>query len=261
MIKKHLRKYKDDFEDCKNSMKSVRTWYKLIPNLLTISRPIGMIPANILFFTGNVIPAIVLTALLLLTDLFDGKLARKWNVQSKLGADLDAVGDKIMFLGMSLPLIVANPLMIINLILEGVIALINVFGRIKELDTKTVYSGKIKMWFLSLTLGMGYLTKIFNMPISILKVLIGSTALSQLVAIKDYITEYRKMDFDKKLNMKLDECKDDEVLVDDDGMSRENLIEELRKERQFYLGFAEPNKVYTGKKKNRILMQEKRTIS
>ena len=138
MLKGFLNKYRDDFNDCIGYMKNVRTWYKLIPNLLTISRPIGMIPANILFFTGNVVPAMVLTGVLLLTDLFDGKLARKWNVQSKLGADLDAAGDKIMFLGMALPLIVSNPIMILNVLLEAAIALVNVKGRIKGLNTETV---------------------------------------------------------------------------------------------------------------------------
>ena len=94
MIKEQLNKYKEDFNNCINDLKNIKTWYKQVPNLLTISRPIGIIPANILFFTGDVVPAVILTGCLLLTDLFDGKLARKFGVQSKLGADLDAVGDK-----------------------------------------------------------------------------------------------------------------------------------------------------------------------
>jgi len=147
MIKEQLNKYKEDFNNCINDLKNIKTWYKQVPNLLTISRPIGIIPANILFFTGDVVPAVILTGCLLLTDLFDGKLARKFGVQSKLGADLDAVGDKIMFLGMALPLVVSNPLIIINILLEGLISSVNVLGRMHNLDTKTVYSGKLKMWF------------------------------------------------------------------------------------------------------------------
>ena len=66
MIKEYLSKYKDDFNNCLKDLKNIKTWYKQIPNLLTISRPIGMIPANILFFTGNVVPAIILTGILLI---------------------------------------------------------------------------------------------------------------------------------------------------------------------------------------------------
>ena len=35
-------------------------------------------------------------------------------------------------------------------------------------------------------------------------------------------------------------------------------IEELKKEREFYLGYLDKDKVYTGKKRVRMLMHEKR---
>ena len=103
MLKEQFLKYKDDFDDCKKWASNIKTWYKLIPNLLTVSRPIGIIPANILFFTGNIVPAFILSGVLLLTDLFDGKLARKWNVTSKLGKPIvihtrDAAVDTIEIL-------------------------------------------------------------------------------------------------------------------------------------------------------------------
>ncbi len=190
---KELSKYKDDLKNCLNDLKNVKTWYKQIPNLLTISRPLGMIPANILFFTGNVLPAIILTGCLLLTDLFDGKLARKWNVQSKLGADLDAVGDKIMFLGMALPIAVINPMIIINILLEGAIAGVNVMGRLQGLDTKTVYMGKIKTCFLSLLLLMGYVTHFINVPSIIWDIIMMTTCVTQGMTLGSYVNKYKKM--------------------------------------------------------------------
>jgi len=257
MIKAYLSKYQDDFNNCINDLKNIKTWYKLIPNLLTISRPIGMIPANILFFTGNVIPAVVLTGVLLLTDLFDGKLARKWNVQSKLGADLDAVGDKIMFLGMALPLLVSSPVMIVNILFEGIIALVNVIGRIKGLDTKTVYSGKVKTWFLSLTLGIGYLVQFFNVPISILQVLVALTSITQGIALSDYVGKYKEMEFHKKFNVVLDEYQD---VTDNEIDEENNEIDKLKREREFMLGTIEPNKIYTGKKRVRKMVQKRNSL-
>lgn len=264
MIREYLKKYSDDINSCMNDLKNIKTWYKQIPNLLTVSRPIGIIPANILFFTGHVIPAIILTALLLLTDLFDGKLARKWNVQSKLGADLDAVGDKITFLGLSLPLMISNPLLIINLFLEGVVSGINVLGRLKGLDTKTIYFGKIKMWFLSLTLIIGYFTYFFDTMTSILGLAIGVTSLWQLVVVKDYVTEFIKMNNVSKVGLnelnKIDDILDKHVEMkrNRDREYTSSLSDESIKE--LTLDVSDDDNLHLGKKRVRKLMQDKRTL-
>ena len=256
MIKKQLMKYKDDINKCKRDLMSIKTWYKQIPNLLTISRPIGMIPANILFFTGNVIPAVILTGCLLLTDLFDGKLARKWNCQSKLGADLDAVGDKVMFLGMVLPIVASNPLILVNVVLEGAISYINVLGRLEGMDTKTVYSGKLKTWFLSLLLLIGYVTHFFNVPNIILDIIMAVTCVSQGVTLSDYINEYKKMAEEKRDEM-LKEYQTTMKKVDEEVMDRDNnlLKDELIKEREFLLSIKNNEKII--KPKKRVLMREK----
>lgn len=254
MIKNFLDKYREDFDNCKEDLKDIKTWYRQIPNLLTISRPIGMIPANILFFTGNVISAVILTGCLLITDFFDGKLARKWDVQSKLGADLDAVGDKIMFLGLSLPLLVNYPSMIINFLGEAMIALVNTNGVIKGFDMKTVFSGKVKTWFLSITLVMGYLVQFFNAPISVLRGLTIITAISQGIALKDYINEYNKMNKEKANVLEEDNNICENLILEQDN----TLLEQLKREREFLLATLEPGKVYTGKRRVRILLQEKK---
>lgn len=271
MISEYMKKYEEDFKRVKEDLSDIKTWYKQIPNLLTIARPIGMVPANILFFTGNIVPAFLLTVGLLSTDFFDGKLARKWNVQSKLGADLDAVGDKIMFLGMALPLVISHPFMLVNLLFEGLIASVNVLGRINGLDTKTVFSGKVKTWFLFLTLGFGYLVEFFNVPVMVLNLLMSSTMIAQSFAFVDYINEYKRMKKEKKILDKIKDVDDTEVLVEtlSDEEHQEkvltqkmelNKVEELRNLRKLVLATQEPNKVYTGKKKVREMIQAKRTI-
>lgn len=258
MLKEYMERYRDDFNNCIEYGKDIRTWYKLIPNLLTISRPIGMIPANILFFTGNVIPAVVLTCSLLLTDLFDGKLARKFGVTSKLGADLDAVGDKVMFLGMAFPLLVNVPALVVNFLLEAAIAVVNVYGRLNNLETETVFSGKVKTWFLSLTLIVGCLVQFFDVPVVIFNTLTLLTCFSQGFALSDYISNYKKMEFEKKFNTMLDEYNDEMEIEKEEINDRTKLLNDLSREKNFYLGMLEPDKVYKGKKRARLLLQEKR---
>lgn len=237
MVREYINKYKEEIEKCINDLKHKDTFYKQIPNLLTFSRLVGMIPINILFFTGNTIPAIILTGLILSTDFFDGKLARKFNVQSKFGADLDAVCDKFMFLGLSLPLIVSNPVLISNFIMEGIISFINVLGRVEGLDTKTIFAGKIKTWFLSGSILAGYLVKFFDISNSLLNVLAYITLGSQIITVDNYIKEYKKMKATK-----LEENINNEEVTTIDNKNIRNQIEELKREREFLLDSENINK-------------------
>ncbi len=70
-----------------------------IPNLLTLIRII-LIPVFVLIFylpfKGNHILACAIFTIAALTDLLDGYLARKLDQQSKLGAFLDPVADKLI---------------------------------------------------------------------------------------------------------------------------------------------------------------------
>lgn len=72
-----------------------------LPNKLTISRVI-MIPLFILFFylpfIGHFVVALAVFAVASLTDLFDGKIARKYNLITNLGKFLDPIADKVLVL-------------------------------------------------------------------------------------------------------------------------------------------------------------------
>lgn len=227
--------YKEEIKKCLNDMKSIKTFYKQIPNLLTFSRALFGPVVSILFLMGFPVAGVISTMLLFLTDMIDGKLARKWEVVSKFGADLDAFCDKIMFLGLSVPLLVGNPVIFLNFILEGVISLINVIGRINDLDTKTVFSGKVKTCLLLVMLGVGYLVQYLNVSVSFLNMLVGLTAVSQGVAISDYIKEYKRMNKIKKKTEKSIEI--EKILSEDDSKkeSEKSIIDELKYERDFIL--------------------------
>jgi len=240
MFKEQLLKYKDDFDKCKNDLKNIKTWYKQIPNFLTLSRLLGAIPINVLFFAGNVMPAIILTLLLLSTDMFDGKLARKWNVESKLGADMDAICDKVMFLGLALPLVMVNPLIIFNIFSEGVISFINLYGRLSGFDTRTLYSGKVKTCFLSVLLFMGHATHFFDIPMIVLNIMMLITSVSQKIAILDYMKVYKEMRKEKDMNILGEPVVNfDDVNELSNSKNREEIINNLMKEKEFLLSIKD----------------------
>jgi len=72
-----------------------------LPNKLTISRVV-MIPVFILFFyldfTAHYFVALAVFGIASLTDLFDGKIARKYNLVTNLGKFLDPIADKVLVL-------------------------------------------------------------------------------------------------------------------------------------------------------------------
>lgn len=76
-------------------MKDLFKNWKTIPNLLSFIR-IVLIPVfGFLFYNGHEIAALVVLALSGLSDLFDGKIARRFNQVSDLGKILDPVADKL----------------------------------------------------------------------------------------------------------------------------------------------------------------------
>lgn len=268
MIKGYINKYRDEFKKCIEDMKKKETFYKQIPNLLTFLRLVGGLPAGLMYYFGNQYVALGLIAFLWGTDAIDGKIARKYNIQSKLGADMDAIADKIMFLASSLPLLVNAPGLILNFVLEGIISLINVIGRLKGLDTKTVLSGKVKTVSLSVTLVFGYLVQFLGLSASVLTLLIGLTTGLQLIAIKDYVVNFNKMNKKMKINGYNSEVKknldENDLIYEKEQVKTLQLetvktsLDELRKERKFILATQQPDIVYKGKKRVRSMIQEKK---
>ncbi len=69
--------------------------WKTVPNLISFVR-ILLIPVfAVLFYKGETIAAAIILALSGLSDLVDGKIARKFNQVSNLGKILDPVADKL----------------------------------------------------------------------------------------------------------------------------------------------------------------------
>ena len=256
-IKENFKFYKQEFKNSLKDMKHIKTFNRQIPNILTFIRLIGAIPAGLMFYFGNPYIALGLIAFLWGTDAIDGPIARKFNIQSKLGADMDAIADKAMFLGSAIPLITTAPILLVTFLLEGVISAINVSGRAEGLDTKTVKSGKKKTIALALTLIAGYLVKFLSLPTIILSALTAATGVYQIIAIKDYIKEYKKMSKEKtegtdtnkeELELEKEEPEEEKELTKEKDR---NLKSKLIKLKEFLLSTKEPDKLDKPKTKTK----------
>ena len=104
---------------------------KNFPNLLTISRGFLIVLISIVFFSGwkyRFLVALLLFIIAILTDILDGKLARKWKVKSDYGVVFDSLFDKILTINMYLLLIPHNlihtgvfvALVIRDLLIDGI---------------------------------------------------------------------------------------------------------------------------------------------
>lgn len=79
----------------KDNVKELFENWNTIPNWLCFIR-IALIPVfSVLFIKGDYIAAFILMIAAALTDVFDGKIARKYNMVSNLGKILDPIADKL----------------------------------------------------------------------------------------------------------------------------------------------------------------------
>lgn len=67
-----------------------------LPNKLTLGRIIAVPFFIALYMTGYYLPALVLFILASLTDMLDGKIARKYNLVTNFGKIMDPLADKIL---------------------------------------------------------------------------------------------------------------------------------------------------------------------
>ena len=182
--------YKDQIDDALNDLKTKGKRYKQIPNILTLLRlaaPLVILPAALI---GNVPFIIGATAFFGLTDLADGQIARRCHLTSKLGADLDALADKLFAGTLLLAASITNPALLINVGLEMGIAGINIYQKAKGKEAASTLMGKIKTFALFPLAGAGILSA--SIAPSILSGLAITTTALQAMTIKSYLKKYNK---------------------------------------------------------------------
>ncbi len=133
-----------------------KTIMKVIVNMLTISRIILSFILLLNFKSISGLFFLITIVLLFMTDFLDGFLARKFSVQTNFGATMDTIADKTLCIILVLLLCSKYRVSYLLLIGEVIIGLLNMFAYLKGLKTKSSYIGKIKMWFLSISIILGY---------------------------------------------------------------------------------------------------------
>lgn len=77
-----------------------------VPNALSVLRILCIPVFAYLFIKDQVIAAVIVMAVAVLTDLLDGKIARKFNQVSELGKILDPIADKLSQIAIVIILII-----------------------------------------------------------------------------------------------------------------------------------------------------------
>ncbi len=167
---------------------------KVFPNILTFFRLIGAPALFFLLWHGNV-HAFTLFVFLVVSDFFDGKIARRFNAVSIWGEKWDPVADKLLVL----PLLVyfwhqgsagLVPVMVIW-IREGMIIYFRGIAYAQKIRTPSLMLGKLKMVFESLALGLFLLGQnIFGNYILWAAAFFATTSLIQYMLRWPFVLEY-----------------------------------------------------------------------
>ena len=83
--------------------------WKTIPNLISLIRILFIPVFALLFYNGQAVAAAVILALSALSDMVDGKIARKFNQVSNLGKILDPIADKLTVFAIAIILYMKFP--------------------------------------------------------------------------------------------------------------------------------------------------------
>ena len=174
----------------------IQSWKKeilTIPNALSVFR-IALIPVYLkIYLEEKYTMAAMILAVSCLTDLVDGKIARKFNMISNVGKVLDPLADKLTQLGLLLCLSVQRRmlkyLLVIFLIKEfwQLFAMLAAMRRGKALNG-ALWSGKVSTTVLFTSLGLMILFP--NLSDRTVNVITCISLVFLMVAFVDYIRAY-----------------------------------------------------------------------
>lgn len=169
-----------------------KTYKDWVPNLLTASRIVFTPIIIALGYFNKMSIVIVIVILAAITDLFDGKLARKWNTVSLFGAKLDAVADKVFAIGLIASLCRKFPILLVPFSLEILIGLLNLIYYYKLKQTKSLMIGKIKTCFLFTSVVLGFIVSYYSKVNFLLNGFVYATINLQILSLIAYYLYYKE---------------------------------------------------------------------
>ena len=175
--------------------------YKWIPNFLTLTRVL-LVPVFLYFlfsdFNHGKLIAFITFIVASITDAYDGKIARKYNIESSFGVYLDPLADKLLvlsaFYGFTFLPILSSTIKIWMLILisfrDIFVTLIRTIMQYKGNMMVTSKLGKLKTFFQIITICFILIYLIFNSYKIEIPDLIITQLLFYLMVITTLITFY-----------------------------------------------------------------------
>ena len=206
---------------------------KNIPNILSAIRII-LVPFFVFFYMAEFIPhgkliALVLFIIASLTDLFDGKIARKYNIVSDLGKLLDPIADKVLVLAALLMVtfygVIPAPYGVIALLIiiardyvvdalrqisasKGVVIAADIFGKMKTMLTMIALVVLILFAYFDASFSFGelFMQILKNAGLALFLVSVGLTLLSGI----NYVVKHKQL-FSSKVKKEDTETQNSEV--------------------------------------------------
>ncbi|MDO4730859.1 MAG: CDP-alcohol phosphatidyltransferase family protein [Clostridia bacterium] len=187
---------------------------KTIPNLLTLLRIIIIVPMIIAFISDNYIIVAVLMILSALSDLFDGKIARKFNQITDLGKILDPIADKLTLISFVVCATIKIPdllIFVIIMVSKELLMLLGGFVLIKKNlpVPQAEWYGKIATAVFYCCVILYVIIFIFakSVPLPVFITLISLTLLSMLYAFARYALLFINLIKNNNLKNKIDNNK------------------------------------------------------
>ncbi len=165
-----------------------------IPNLLSVIRILLIPIIVILYVQEQLLAAVIIIVLSGLTDVVDGKIARKFNMVSDFGKFLDPVADKLTQAALAVCLFSRYPIMIGLFLLMAIKEALQFFWGLKalkatdNLDSANWY-GKVCTVLLYVVMVALFLFP--NIPAALAHILIGLCAAMLILSTVLYIRFFR----------------------------------------------------------------------
>jgi len=172
-----------------------------LPNAITISRMFLAIPIAIMLIKNQYKWAVYLFLFASISDILDGFLARKLNQQTKLGAMLDPLADKIL-INYTFVILTSQgyiPILLFAVVLSKDIILVTggtievlSLKNAQQIEIKASIFGKISTFFQIIVIILVFL-KIFEVYFNrfVFSFFIYSAILLTILALFSYINEYQ----------------------------------------------------------------------